>query len=226
MNDIPSGNYRSALHGQVRPPFPYSNKGVVHARPGISGYFLSVDMCPSHKSFETSLFQNPRLNAKGHFPLAISISGGWIKHHKSELAWLKSQDQNGRFDITWVNHSFTHPYDRSLPDNINFLLLPNVNFNDEIFKQEQYMISNGLTPSVYFRFPGLVSDEKMIEDLASYGLISLGADAWLALGEKPTPGSIILIHGNGNEPPGIHLFLKFLDKITNLDQLKALSELF
>ena len=30
--------------------------------------------------------------------------------------------------------------------------------------------------------------------------MTLGADAWLAIGQKPGPGSIVLVHPNGNEP--------------------------
>ena len=37
-------------------------------------------------------------------------------------------------------------------------------------------------------------------------LISLGADAWLAIDQRPNAGSIVLVHANGNEPLGIKLF--------------------
>ena len=33
--------------------------------------------------------------------------------------------------------------------------------------------------------------------------VPLGADAWLAKHQEITPGGIILVHGNGNEPAGI-----------------------
>jgi len=37
-------------------------------------------------------------------------------------------------------------------------------------------------------------------------LISLGADAWLALNQKPRDGSIMLVHPNGNEELGLKLY--------------------
>jgi hypothetical protein len=37
-------------------------------------------------------------------------------------------------------------------------------------------------------------------------LIALGADAWLALDQRPNAGSIVLVHLNGNEPLGVKLF--------------------
>jgi hypothetical protein len=64
-----------------------------------------------------------------------------------------------------------------------------------------------LTPSVFFRFPGLVSDNSEFMRVLAYGLIPVGSDAWLAKKQKPGPGSIVLIHGNGNEPLGIKKFL-------------------
>ena len=74
------------------------------------------------------------------------------------------------------------------------------------------LIENGLLPSPFFRFPGLVSDRKLIEQLRALSLIPIGADAWLAKGETPHPGSIILVHANGNEPEGIRLLLSFYEK--------------
>ncbi len=49
--------------------------------------------------------------------------------------------------------------------------------------------------------------------VVSYGLVPIGSDAWLAGNAKdqdPAPGSIVLIHGNGNEPLGIDRFLALL----------------
>ncbi len=37
----------------------------------------------------------------------------------------------------------------------------------------------------------------------TYVLIPLGADAWIAKNEAVKEGSIVLIHGNKNEPEGI-----------------------
>jgi hypothetical protein len=37
-------------------------------------------------------------------------------------------------------------------------------------------------------------------------LVALGADSWLALGPRPRPGSIVLVHPNGNEQAGLRIF--------------------
>jgi hypothetical protein len=72
------------------------------------------------------------------------------------------------------------------------------------------MLKNGLLPSAFFRFPGLVSDQQLVYKITGFGLIPVGTDAWLAKGQQPQAGSIVLIHGNGNEPTGVNDFIKLL----------------
>jgi len=43
-------------------------------------------------------------------------------------------------------------------------------------------------------------------------LIPIGSAAWLAKGETPRAGSLILVHANGNEPEGIRLLQIFFAK--------------
>jgi len=58
-----------------------------------------------------------------------------------------------------------------------------------------------------------VSDDAIRKTtIYDYGLIPLGTNAWLAKGEKPENGSVILIHGNKNEPYGIKLMKQVLEK--------------
>ena len=176
-----------------------SNAGVVHS-PTSQALFLTVDLCPSSHAYEKGFFDWVGAHK---VPIALSISGGWINHHASELADLKRLPT----EIVWVNHTLTHPYNRHLPDEHNFLLLPGVDVTNEVLGNEQKMIESGLTPSIYLRFPGLISNRAINDQVNSWGLVALGADGWLALGQHPKPGSIILVHGNGNEAPGIHMFM-------------------
>lgn len=74
------------------------------------------------------------------------------------------------------------------------------------------MIERGLVPSVFFRFPGLVSAPDLVGRVAALGLVSIGSDAWLAKKQEPGPGSIVLVHGNGNEPYGVRRFLDLLKR--------------
>ena len=101
-----------------------------------------------------------------------------------------------------------------LPLKENFLLEPGTDINFEVLGTEQAMLNNGLLPSVFFRFPGLVSDQQLIYKITAFGLIPIGSDAWLAKGQQARPGSIVLIHGNGNEPTGVNDFLALLKSKT------------
>lgn len=78
----------------------------------------------------------------------------------------------------------------------------------EVLTTERLLLKHSQLPGVFFHFPGVVAD---LLRLGTLGLISPGADAWLAKGEQPRPGSIVLVHGNGNEVPGIQKVIKLLD---------------
>jgi 2-polyprenyl-6-methoxyphenol hydroxylase-like FAD-dependent oxidoreductase len=47
-------------------------------------------------------------------------------------------------------------------DLANFLLMPGFDMQSEILDQERLLIANGETPSIFFRFPGLVSDAALM----------------------------------------------------------------
>ena len=139
-------------------------------------------------------------------PVALSISGLWLIHHFDDFRWLVDQRNSGALDIVWTDHTYHHPYHRKLPDDANFLLSKGVDPQEEILDTERLLIANGETPSLFFRFPGLISSDPLMQAVSQYHLITLGADAWLALGQKPGRGSIVLVHPNGNEPKGLALF--------------------
>ncbi len=148
-------------------------------------------------------------------PIALSITGLWMLEHPRDLAWLKEMQLKQQIYITWINHSYNHRVSRSLPLKENFLLEPGTDINFEVLGTEQAMLKNGLLPSVFFRFPGLVSDQQLIYKITDFGLIPIGSDAWLAKGQQPQSGSIVLIHGNGNEPVGVNDFIDLLKSKTN-----------
>lgn len=205
--------YLSALHSLTSQPSPTENAGLRHARDVTDGYFLTVDMCPSRKAFESRFFASLAERARGEgraMPVAISISGYWALQHQAEFTSLIQRQRRGELDITWVNHSYSHRYVKGMPDAQNFLLMPHTDFESEVLRNEQLLIGHGLTPSVFFRFPGLVSDDYLLMELRRLSLLPLGADAWLAKGRNPKPGSIMLVHGNGNEPAGISDVRKYV----------------
>jgi hypothetical protein len=90
------------------------------------------------------------------------------------------------------------------------MLEPGTDVDAEVLGAERALLERGLVPSVFFRFPGLVSSPDLVEAVVRLGLVPLGSDAWLAKGERPTPGSVVLVHGNGNEPLGVRKFIELL----------------
>jgi hypothetical protein len=191
------------------------------------GVVLTGDLCPSSKSLDKSFFENlhmalttgaksPHGGLLTPIPLALAVSGKWLLSHHDDLLWLKDQEQKGYFQISWVNHSYSHPYsDKGASITDDFLLHAGVNLDDEILRAERLMISKGLVPSVFFRAPGLAMNEALAHKLKQLHLIPLGASAWvakMAAHQKIKDGDVILIHLNGNEPLGVQRLTEWIKK--------------
>ncbi|MBC6112513.1 polysaccharide deacetylase [Pedobacter sp. CCM 8938] len=204
--------YVKSLEAALEKDLQLQNAGIDHAIPNEKGITLTIDLCPSHKGLDRIIFQSVFDEFKKieqPAPIAVSVSGKWMLKHQDDLNWLKSLVDKKELNITWVNHSYNHEVN-SLPLAENFLLAPGTNLDIEVLENEKLMLKNGLTPSVFFRFPGLVSDKSIVEKIEAYGLIPIGSDAWLAKGQQPNAGSIVLIHGNGNEEIGVKDFIQLL----------------
>jgi len=187
--------------------------GIESGLPKEAGISLTADLCPSHKLLDRRIFTD-MFTAFGQVerpvPIALSVTGVWMQQHQQDLNWLKQLEQKGEIQITWINHSFHHRVSKTLPLKQNFLLEVGTNINDEVLETEKAMLKNNLLPSIFFRFPGLVSDQELVLAITGFGLIPIGTDAWLAKGQQPHAGSIVLIHGNGNEPVGVNDFIELL----------------
>lgn len=209
--------FMKALTRHTGPREGFQNHGLTQAESG-AGLFLTVDLCPSRKPLDKRLFTATTAAAKGGAPVAIAVSGGWIKKHPEDFNWLLDEITAKRLLVTWINHTLTHPYDKDKDIEENFLLMDGVDFEKEVLSNEILLIENGITPTPFFRFPGLVSDNTLLEKLKKLSLIPIGANAWIGKGEKPNAGSILLVHGNGNEPEGVKRLLEFYgDKKTGFE---------
>ena len=219
------GQYGRILQRSYAPPEPLHNDGVTHSFVARNEYFLTTDLCPSKKPLDYSFYQN-LATEKRQTPVGIALSGGWMRSHKLDLDWLKELAKRSLLKITWMNHSDTHPYKLNTPDSQTFLLTPGVDLKTEVLNAEIQFLKNGILPSVYFRFPGLISNQEKMHELQQLGLIPLGSSAWLARGDRISAGSIILVHGNGNEPLGLSLFNQWISTTKNWFLLKPLINLF
>lgn len=196
--------YARALKKYSSPPYEAANYGLTMASSPTSGVFLTIDMCPSHKTFERTFFEGLIKKKKGvsALPIAISLTGRWAQQHPEEFAWLIKQDRAGNFAITWINHSYHHYYPITKSAKHDMV--------DEILLVEK-LPEKGELPSIFYRFPALSSDKRAIEKLRDLGLISVASDAWLAKGQRAVKGSIILVHGNSNEHIGIKMLNHLLE---------------
>jgi peptidoglycan/xylan/chitin deacetylase (PgdA/CDA1 family) len=171
-------------------------------------YYITIDLCPSSKKgYEKRLFEslNKRENS-----IAIALSAKWAMRHQREF---KEILEYKNIDITWINHTYNHYYYPRKKLKNNFLLAKWTDLYKEIIANEKFMLSHSLVPSVFIRFPGLVSDAKLVDKVVdSYSLVPLGSDTWIAKAQKIKDSSIILLHGNLNEKKGIKMFLKEYNK--------------
>lgn len=183
--------------------------GLTHGTAG--GAFVTGDLCPSHRPLDRRFFEKLMTSGRGA-PVALSISGLWLIHHVADFHWLMDRQVDGALDILWTNHSYHHPYAKGRPDDQTYMLTKGLDPDYEILQTERLLIANGGTPSVFFRFPGLVSNSPLMDAVRRHHLIVLGTDAWLAKGQRPGAGSIVLVHPNGNEEAGLDRFDHYYDE--------------
>jgi hypothetical protein len=188
-----------------------------------SGASITLDLCPSRKPLDRWILSAVAARQDGA-PVALSVTGAWMRSHPADMAWLLEQNRAGALAITWVDHTDLHRYVPGLRPDRNLMLLPGTDPVAEILGAERQLIAAGGTPSVFFRFPGLVSTPALSEVVASQHLVVLGASAWLALGQKPRPGSVILAHANGNEPQGLAALSKQLSGNPDILPLRAVLD--
>lgn len=175
---------------------------------------LSIDMCQSSRTWNKNLYDE--LSRLGDVlgkpvPIGVAMTGGWARAHSTEFAELQRRAKDS-LAIEWINHSNTHPLhctDAS-QRSCAFLTAPSVSMQDEVLGLEKVLLGQGEVAGPLFRFPGLIHDERRLGELDALGLSALDANAWLAKGQPVKPGSVILVHGNGNEPPGIQKIMTWL----------------
>jgi hypothetical protein len=193
---------------RAEPQTAIFNAGLSHSMK--DGSFITGDLCPSRKPLDRDFLE--KLKTIGpRTPVALAISGLWLTRHGADFQWLREQARSGALEIAWVNHSYHHPYFRGRRPANNFLLTPGFDIQAEILDTERLLIANGETPSIFFRFPGLISDAALTEAVRRDHLIVLGADGWLVFAPPLRRGAILLVHPNGNDHAGLRLFSKLLD---------------
>ena len=197
---------------------PVRDAGLKWLCPGAKdGVELTFDLCPSYRPLDKKIFSEivEKNGGATRRPVSvgIAITGRWIERHPDEFCWLDSLERDSVLSILWINHTMNHRARRFLPRHANYFLEKGAKVSAEILGTEKMLIEWGCMPSVFFRFPGLVADSAVFDSVLGYGLIPLSSDAWLAKGETPGEGSIVLVHANGNEPRGVKDVLAMIDGV-------------
>ena len=203
-----SSRYDELVELASSEPYPLQNDGMTHK---ASGMTITVDFCPSSKdSFERGLFEEMIERLPHPVPVTLFVTGAWIDKHSESFSQLLQWDMEKKLAITWGNHTYHHPYRPKAPLEQNFSLIDGYDLREDTLALEKLLLSRGIVPSLFFRFPGLVSDVAHVDIIRSLGLVIIGSDTWIAKGQKPHSGSIILLHGNRSEHIGVEMFVEML----------------
>jgi peptidoglycan/xylan/chitin deacetylase (PgdA/CDA1 family) len=174
---------------------------------------VTIDLCWSTHPFEEKFLMNLPVLAKESdgASAAFFVCGRWMEQHPTEMEALLNLEQKGA-NLTWGLHSWVHPISGGF---MNELSVAEV--REDTLRVERELLEWGIVPTVYYRFPGLIHDTARLSAILDLGLLPIDCDAWVAVQETNHPfghaiqdGSIVLLHGNGNEPQGIARFETWL----------------
>lgn len=208
--DHNDSRYSQLVTNTSSPPYPLQDDGMINTGYGMT---ITADFCPSSKDgFENEIFEHMIEALPNPVPVTLFLSGKWIVKHQKSFEQLKQWNNEKKLNITWGNHTYKHPYSRKIPLEKNFSLTKGYDLRSDTLALEKLLLQRGVVPSIFFRFPGLVSDKNSIDTIKNLGLITIGSDTWIAKKQKLKKGSIILIHGNKNEHIGVKMFRDLIDK--------------
>lgn len=175
---------------------------------------ITVDMCQSRREWEGEFYEwMVSLGDRTGQPQSVGVvmTGLWAHRHFENFRQLVTWQREGRLDIRWINHSYHHQLSQDSSGTYWFLTDQDVDLTKEALDLEMLLLRQGVMFSPLFRFPGLTHDRRTLAELNDLGLFPLDADGWVAKGEPIEDGSVVLLHGNGNERAGIEMFMDFME---------------
>lgn len=174
-------------------------------------FSLTVDMCQSSRVWDLDLFRwMVDLSSVTGEPtrVGIAMTGLWAARHSHNFQQLLDWQRDGKLDITWINHSNRHQLSKDSRGKYHFLTKASIDFEKAVTDLEILLLSQDQMFSPLFRFPGLVHDSHRLRQLNGLSLLGLDANGWLAKGQPLADGSVVLLHGNGNETVGVRMFFE------------------
>jgi soluble lytic murein transglycosylase-like protein/TolA-binding protein/peptidoglycan/xylan/chitin deacetylase (PgdA/CDA1 family) len=175
---------------------------------------VTLDFCWSTHRFESRFLTNlPAMGKKlGAAPVTLFICGRWMDQHPTEMQSLLDLERQKGAELCWGLHSWVHPISNGFMNRLS----PDA-VREDTLRLERALLEWGVIPTVYYRFPALIHDPPRVAAILDLDLLPIDCDAWIAVQGTPQPfghptqdGSIVLLHGNGNEPVGIARFEAWL----------------
>ncbi len=178
---------------------------------------VTIDLCWSLRRYETKLMQTLKdfaTHSKKRTHPVMFVSGRWLEQHPLEMHELIEMSRAPNMEVIWGHHSWEHPKSGGF---MNDFAPPRL--REDTFRLERLFLEWGIAPTVYYRFPGLIHDRVRLAEILELDLFPVDCDSWLALVKQKDKGpfyyrvrdgSIILVHGNGNEPAGIPALERWL----------------
>lgn len=180
-------------------------------------FAITVDLCWSLRPYESEFFECTQKIAESGQPidLTLFVSGRWIQQHPEEMHKLIELSRVPNLHVLWALHSWDHPKEG---DFMNAYTPEEL--EQDTLKLERALLEWGMVPSAFYRFPGLIHDVPRLCKIIDMDLFSIDCDSWVNMMMLRVPphrmparsGSILLIHGNGNEPAGIPAFYRWLSR--------------
>ncbi len=90
--------YLRAVRASIAPPVSAVQPSGVIAYGGLTrgatpGSFITGDLCPSRRPLDRA-FLNQIQAVQSPLPVALSVSGLWLTHHRAEFQWLRDRERH------------------------------------------------------------------------------------------------------------------------------------
>ncbi len=172
---------------------------------------LTSDLCWSLRPCESRLYDMVAERAAAGRTASVTqfVTGRWMQQYPFALDDLLRREDRGDYHQTWGLHSWDHPKS----GNFMNAWYP-ASLRGDTLAQEKLMLEWGIAPGIAYRFPGLIHDKTRLETIIDLALVPVDCESWVSgmrTNRPPTRidargGSILLVHGNGNEPGGVERF--------------------
>jgi len=109
LNYFKSTPYAKTISSAEQFSNSLQDAGIIHGFQKEKGIILTIDLCPSHKALDRTIFTSlisEFQKTERPVPIAISITGRWMLTHLNDLNWLKELEKSKSIEVTWINHSY------------------------------------------------------------------------------------------------------------------------